>query len=364
MILTAAVVQGFKKEIRDKVIGFGSHIQISHYDSRNSYETNPIDKNAEIESLVQDENIEHIQSIVTKAGILKNKDHIQAAILKGVGKDFKWDFFNSQLIQGEKLNKIDDKKILLSSKAASALNLDVNDNVLLYFIQDPPRVRKLKVAGIYETGFSQFDELVAITGITLLQKMNDWDTSEISAYEVEVKDFNKLDETNDLVYSSIPNELNSMSILEKHPDIFNWLELQNINFIIILVLMILVAAINTISALIILILEKGSTIGVLKTLGTENGSIRRIFIYQGLFLLVSGLLWGNIAGLGLCYLQSEFELIKLPVESYYLSSVPVSVDLTQILWINGITVLLCFVSLILPSHIISRINIVKVLKFE
>lgn len=364
MILTAAVVQGFKKEIRDKVIGFGSHIQISHYDSRNSYETSPIDKNAEIESLVQDENIEHIQSIVTKAGILKNKDHIQAAILKGVGKDYNWEFFNSQLIQGEKLIEIDDKSILLSSKAASALNLVVNDHVLIYFIQDPPRVRKLKVTGIYETGFSQFDELVAITGITLLQKMNDWDTNEISAYEVAVKDFNKLDETNDLVYSSIPNELNSMSVLEKHPDIFNWLELQNINFIIILVLMILVAAINTISALIILILEKGNTIGVLKTLGTENGSIRRIFIYQGLFLLVSGLLWGNLAGIGLCYLQSEFELIKLPVESYYLSSVPVSIDLTQILWINGVTVVLCFVSLILPSHIISRINIVKVLKFE
>lgn len=364
MILTAGVVRGFKKEISDKVIGFGSHILVSHYDSRNAYETNPILKNEEIEGLVQDDNIEHIQAIVTKAGILKNKDNIQASILKGVDDTYDWSFFNDQLTEGENITSIDEKSIVLSSKAANVLNLGLGDDLLLYFIQDPPRVRKLKVVGVYNTGFSQFDDLIAITSMSLLQRINKWDSNEVSAYEIQVKDFDEIEKTNDLVYSSIPYELNSMSIFEKHPDIFNWLELQDINYIIILTLMILVAAINAISALIILILEKGVSIGVLKALGSRNSSIRRIFIYQGLFLLLSGLFWGNLFGIGLSLLQDHFEFIKLPVESYYLSAVPVTVDLQDLLMINGVTIILCFISLILPSHIISKINVVKVLKFE
>jgi lipoprotein-releasing system permease protein len=364
MILTAAVVRGFKKEISDKVIGFGSHIQISQYDSRNSYETSPILKNAEIESLVHEDNIAQIQSVVTKAGILKFNTNIQANILKGVGPDYNWAFFNQQLIEGRAFHPDEKNSIVLSSKSAAALNAAVGDEVLLYFIQDPPRVRKLKIVGIYETGFGQFDELIAITDMSMLQKVNDWSEDQISSYEVRVDDFSKLEETNDFIYTSIPHNLNSQSIFEKHPDIFNWLELQDVNFIIILVLMILVSAINAISALIILILEKGSTIGVFKALGSRNASIRRIFIYQGLYLLASGLFWGNLVGIGLAWLQDRFEIIKLPVESYYLSSVPIFIDPVDLGIINGVTILLCFAALILPSQIISRIDVVKVIKFD
>ena len=364
MILTAAVVRGFKKEIRDKVIGFGSHIQISHYDSRNAYETKPIFINEDILALVQDENVSHIQSIVTKAGIVKKDDLVQASILKGVSSDFNWSFFEKQFLPGSKALNGDGKGIILSVKTANTLKAKVGDDLLLYFIQDPPRIRKLEIRGIYETGFAQFDELISMTDMSLLQKINDWDSNQVSAYEVEVINYDKLDETNNRIYSSIPHDLNSMSIFEKHPDIFNWLELQNVNFVIILVLMILVAAINAISALIILILEKSSAIGVLKAMGTRNASIRRMFIYQGMFLLLSGLFWGNLFGISLSFLQSEFDLIKLPVESYYLSSVPIEVDFTDLLLINGTTIILCFLSLILPSQIISRIDVVKVIKFE
>ncbi len=364
MILTAAVVRGFKEEISNKVIGFGSHIQISHYESRNAYETKPINENEEIEALVQMENVSHIQRFVTKAGILKKDGNIQANILKGVDEDFDWSFFNDQMIEGEAGIEQSNNEIILSSKSARALNVRAGDDILLYFIQDPPRVRKLTVKGIYETGFGQFDELIALTDIALLQKINSWTSDEVSGYEVAVKDLDDIEETNNEVYMSIPHNLNSMTIFEKHPDIFNWLELQNVNFIIILTLMILVAAINGISALIILILEKGSTIGILKAMGGRNSSIRRIFILQGIYLLISGLFWGNLFGLGLSFLQEKFEIITLPVESYYLSSVPVSIDAFDLLLINGSTILLCFIALILPSQIISRINVVKVIKFE
>lgn len=363
MILTASVVRGFRQEISEKVIGFGSHIQVGHYDTRNSYESRPIIRNDDIEQHFRHENVENAQAIVTKAGIFKNKDHIQASILKGVDAEYDWGFFSDQIMAGSIEGDLTNA-VVLSVKSANALNVKVGEKILLYFIQDPPRVRKLEVKAIYETGFSQFDELIAITDMTLLQRINDWDEDMVSSYEIKVKEIDELQNTSDEIYMNLPPELNAMSIYEKHPDIFNWLELQNINFIIIVALMILVAAVNGISALIILILEKSSTIGVFKALGARNGSIRRIFILQGLYLLFTGLFWGNLFGLVLCYLQNEFEIIKLPVESYYLSAVPVKVELFDLFMINGTTILLCFLALVLPSQIISRINVVKVIKFE
>ena len=363
MIVTASVIRGFKHEITEKVTGFGSHIMVSHYESKYSYETRPITQSKEIEALRGTNNIEGLYPFVTKPGILKNGEYLQANVLKGISNQFDFDFFEENLLVGNLPNP-DSLEILLSSNTASTLNVKSGDNILLYFIQDPPRVRKLRVSGIYETGFGQFDELIGITSMKMLQFINDWDEDQISGYEISIKDFNKLNETAEYIYGELPHHLDVITIHDKHPDIFNWLELQDINYIIILALMILVAAINAISALLILILEKTSSIGIFKALGFHNGSVQRIFILQGIYLLGFGLILGNLGGLGIGLIQMKYGLITLSVESYYLSAVPIKIELLDLLSINLGTIIICAAALILPSRIISRIQVIKVLKFD
>ncbi|MEQ8325277.1 MAG: FtsX-like permease family protein [Vicingaceae bacterium] len=363
MILTAAVVNGFKREITEKVIGFGAHIDVGHYSNQQYYERIPIEKSSEIEAMSGQDNIDHVQAYVSKPGILKNNSTIQANILKGVGPEYRWDFFEQHLKSGS-LDSGLIGGILISSKTAAELNANVNDRILLYFIQDPPRVRKLTIRGIYQSGFGQFDDLISFVDIGLLQKMNGWNETQYGGYELLVKDFDRLEETASEVYASVPASLDAQSIYEQFPDIFNWLELQDMNYLIIISLMIMVAAINSVSSLIIMILEKTQAIGVLKTIGANNWSIKRIFILQGAYLLLSGLFWGNLIGLGLGYIQHKFGIIELNVESYYLSSVPILLSLKDLLIINGGAFVLCMLALILPSHLVSNIVIAKVIKFD
>lgn len=363
MILTAAVVKGFKKEITEKVIGFGAHINVGYYSNQQSYESVPLEKSGEIESMAGHNNIRHVQAYVTNPGILKNGTTIQANVLKGVDNNFDWSFFSEHLVSGN-LDSGLTNGILISSKTANELEVETGEKILLYFIQDPPRVRKLKIVGIYESGFSQFDNLMAFVDMKLLQTINGWNENQYSGYELFVDDFDRLQESSNEVYNQIPNDLDANSVYELFPDIFNWLELQDMNYFIILTLMILVAAINSISSLVIMILEKTQSIGVLKTLGSSNWNIKRIFIYQGGYLLLIGLFWGNLTGIGLCLLQREFKIIELPVESYYLSSVPIQLEFTDIFFINLGAFTLCSLALILPSHLISKIVIAKVIKFD
>lgn len=364
MILTAAVVRGFKEEISGKVIGFGSHLQVSHYETRNNYESRPVTASPEKEKLRRIENVADVQAVVLKAGILRKKDLVQAIVIKGVEGSYDWSFFEDQIQPGGSVPDGRRNKILLSAATAKALDAKCGDEVMLYFIQDPPRLRKMTVCGIYETGFTQFDELIALADIGLLQRINGWDSSEVSALEVRLEDFSRLDESSDKIYAGISQELNSMTIVEKYPDIFNWLELQDINFIIIIALMILVSVVNAVSAIIILILEKGNTIGIFKSAGMRNSSLRRIFILQGIYLLLTGLAWGNLAGYGLCFLQAEFGLISLPVESYYIEYVPIKLEFSDFILINVSTAVVSIIALLLPSRILSRTEIVKVLKFD
>ena len=363
MIITAAVVQGFKKEITEKVVGFGAHIDIGHYSKQQFYERVPMEKNAQIEDMKGKDNVEHVQPYVSKPGILKNGATIQANVLKGVDSTYRWDFFKEHLLSG-RLDSGLQGGILISSKTATALELKVGEKVLLYFIQDPPRVRKLKVMGIYKSGFGQFDDLMAFVDIRLLQKMNGWTEDQYGGYELLVKDFDKVQESADEIYHAIPASLDALSIYQQFPDIFNWLELQDMNYLIIIVLMILVAAINSISSLVIMILEKTQAIGVLKTLGASNWNIKRIFIYQGGYLLVSGLFWGNLFGIGLALIQKEWGIVQLNIESYYLPSVPVLLKTSDLLFINGGALILCMAALVLPSHLVSKIVIARVIKFD
>ena len=368
MIVALAIVTGFKKEIREKVIGFGSHIQISNYDENNSYETKPIDRHQPFEQALKSmPGINHVQVFATKAGIIKTKDELQGVVAKGIGSDFDWSYFGTKIVEGKNFVVNDSVKsdaAIISKNISKKLNLHVGDNLVMYFIQEPPRVRKFKIAGIYETGLEEFDERFVFCDIAHIQKLNDWNANQVGGFEITIKNFDDLDEIGKQVYSTIGSTLNARTIREIYPQIFDWLNLQDVNGIIIIVLMLIVAAINMISALIIIILERVVLIGTLKSLGAKGFSVRKIFLYVASFLIGKGLLWGNIAGIGLVLLQHYFHFIHLDQSSYYISYVPVNVSMFYLLILNLGTLTVCLAMMILPTLIITKITPLKALRFS
>jgi len=368
MVLALSIVTGFKKEISKKVIGFGSHIQISKYAENNSFETQAIQNDSSlISELKLNPEISHIQVFATKAGILKSGDEIGGVVAKGVGKDFDWSFFKSRMVDGKIFNlniKERTDEVIISSNIARKLRLRAGDHVIMYFIQQPPRVRKFLISGIYETGLEEFDNLYLICDIRHIQKLNDWNQGDVGGIEITVKDFNKIDEVGDQVYAQISSDLNARTIKEIYPQLFDWLGLQNINAIVIIILMTIVAAINMISALIIIILERVNLIGNLKAMGAGNYSIRKIFVYVAAFLIGRGLLWGNIVGIGLCLLQQKFGLLTLDQTSYYISKVPIDLSILNLVLLNVATLCVCLVMMILPTFMITRISPLKALRFS
>lgn len=375
MILSVAIVTGFKAEIRNKVIGFGSHIQIVNYDSNVSFETEPINKKqavfSDIENLF---GIKKIQEFGIKAGIIRTKTDIQGIVLKGVGNDYDWSFFKNNLIDGtifEVNDSSTSNKILISNYTASILNLKVGDKIAAYFIQDPPRMRAFEIAGIYLTSLVEFDEKFALVDIKHIQKLNNWDQDQISGFEIIIDDFNKIDkltqDVRDIVgfqFNPDGTKLRVLGIKEKYPQMFDWLELTDMNVWIILILLISVAGFNMVSGLLILILERTNMIGILKAIGTRNWSIRKIFLYQSSFLITKGLLWGNVIGIAICFLQAKFQIIKLDPESYYLDAVPINLNLWHILAINTGTLAVIIIMLIVPSYIISKLSPEKTIRFN
>ena len=368
MVIALAIVTGFKQEIRDKVIGFGSHIQVSNFDENNSFETKPIFKTQDfLKELKNDPEIEHVQTFATKAGIIKTKEEIEGVVAKGIGPDFNWDFFNSRLVEGSIIQFKDTQRsndVLISKLLSKKLNLHTGDNLVMYFIQQPPRARKFTITGIYETGLEEFDNLYLFCDIAQIQKLNDWTTDQVGGFEIKIRDFNKLEEEGKKVYNITGSDLNAKTIKEIYPQIFDWLDLQNINAIIIITLMIIVAGINMISALLIIILERVNMIGTLKAIGAGSISIRKIFLYVSGFLLFRGLLMGNLIGIGLCYLQKTFQWIHLDQQSYYISVVPISISPVHILLLNIGTLLICIAMLVIPSMIVTRISPIQALRYS
>ncbi|MGE0561795.1 MAG: ABC transporter permease [Flavobacteriales bacterium] len=370
MIVAVSIVSGFQREIRNKVIGFGGHIQITKYDSQNTYEATPIDKNQPFyPSLDTVKGIKHIQIYATKPGIIKTNQDIYGVIVKGIGSDFDWTFFNDKLKEGNPL-KIDDKNptndIIISQTIANKMSIKLGDKMFLYFIQSDGQLRPkdFVVKGIYQSGLEQFDNLFVIADITHIQKRNNWSENLVGGFEVIIDNFNDLNQLDQFIYDNIGYDLHSTTIVDRNPDIFNWLELQDINVIIIILLMVLVAVINIISALLILILERTTMIGILKALGLPNWNVRKIFLYNAIHLIIKGLIIGNIIGIGLCLLQLKFGFIKLPEESYYVSEVPIELNWMSILMLNIGTLLVCFMMLILPSYVITKISPVKAIRFD
>ncbi len=376
MIISSAVVTGFKKNIINKAVGFGGHIIIENMDSNSSYETNPISANQEfIPDIKKIKGIQHIQKFSITAGILKTKEDIQGIVLKGVGSDYDWSFFKRNLVDGNVFSINDtilNNNILISKTIANLLKLKTGDDVAMFFVKNPPRLRRFKIAGIYETGLEEdFDKKIVIGDIKHVQNLNEWNRGQISGFEISVNDFGHLDKMKTEVENIIGTQfqpdgsaLRTQSIKDKYPQLFDWLGLVNINVWIILTLMLLVAGFNVISSLMILILERTNMIGLLTALGAQSASIRKIFIYQSAFLVLRGLLWGNIIGILLCFFQYQFHIIKLNQASYFINSVPINLNVINILLINIGTLATVIFMMVIPSMVISKISPDTTLRYD
>jgi lipoprotein-releasing system permease protein len=318
--------------------------------------------------------IQNIQTFATKAGIIKTDDNIQGVVLKGVGPDYNWDFFENSLVEGSVLNLNDSTRstnVIISRQVCRLLNLKLNDDFAMYFVQDPPRMRRFTIKGIYETSVEQMDKIYVLCDINQIRRLNGWEDDQVSGFEIILEDFDDIDLMTYVVRDAIgyrfeedQDQLKVTNIRLKYPQIFDWLGFQDTNVVTILVLMLLVAGFNMISGLLILILEKTNFIGILKAVGSNNGLIRKVFLYQAAYLIVNGLAWGNVIGIGLALIQKKFELISLDPSSYYLSTVPINLNLIHVLLLNIGTMAIILIMLIIPSRLISRISPVKAIRFD
>jgi lipoprotein-releasing system permease protein len=375
MILAVAILTGFKQQIREKVVGFGSNIQILNFDSNLSLETAPIsDTQKFIPKINQIPGISHIQVFATKAGIIKTGKEIQGVVLKGIGSDFDWKYFSSNMVAGSIFTVTDTgrtDKVIISKKISDMLRLKTGDSFVMHFIQDPPRMRKFTISGIYETSLEEFDKIYVFCDIGHIKRLNGWRDDQVSGFEIFIDKFEDLDAMTLAVRDAIGYRITEeeprfkvTNIRIKYPQIFDWLNFQDVNVIIIIFLMLVVAGFNMISGLLILILEKTNMIGVLKALGSEDNTIRRVFLYQAAYLIGKGLFWGNIIGIGLAYIQLKTSLISLDPSSYYLKTVPVNLELSHILLLNAGTMAAIIIMLLVPSQLISRITPVKAIKYD
>ena len=369
MLISVAILQGFQKQVRDKVAGFGAHIQVTAFDSNNSFEPSPIHlQDASIEEIAGIPGVAGVHPFCLKAGIIKTEEEIHGVVLKGVEPSYNWSFFSEKLVSGHLPDLSTDAPsgdVLISSRIARLLGYAPGDDLRMYFIIDnTARGRKFRISGIYDTGLGEFDEMYVFGDSRHIQRLNQWDSSMVSGVEVRLKYFSDIEKVSDQIYNTVSYKLNTQTIKQLYPQIFDWIEIQDINVFIILVLMALVSGITVISTLLILILEHTRDIGLLKALGAETGSIRKIFIYATGYIAGYGLLWGNVAALGLIYLQYKTGFIPLPEESYFVSSVPVTIGLPEILIINIATLAVCVLMMLIPSLVIRFIVPVKALRFE
>lgn len=375
MIIAMSVVAGFKNEIRNKIFGFGSHIQIINYDNNNSYETEPIlNSSVEAEKISEINGVVHVQPFCTKAGIIKTKTQAQGIVLKGVNEDFDWQFFNENMTEGKPFILSDTTKsdeIIISSVVASMLEVKVGDKLTLYFIEQPPRFRRFTISGIYQTHMEEFDKMFALCDLRHIQKLNNWDERLITGYEVSINDFSKIEEIRSQIAENTSSYIGSdgsrlkvQTIIEKYPYIFDWIGLFNTNLWVIFILLTIVTGFNMISGLLVIILERTNMIGILKAMGYSNAGIQKIFLFHSLFLISRGLIWGNAVGIIIILIQYYFRIVSLDQQSYYIEYVPVLVNFLHLVLLNIAYVFVVFFMLLLPSYIVSKISPDKAIKFN
>ena len=372
MLTTIATSVGLQKKIHEKVSAFNGDVIISNFDTNFSNDSqNSISKAQDFyPKFTSVDGIKHIQATASKGGVIRTATDFEGVVIKGVGADYNWEYFSDFLVEGTLPNYVDDinEDILVSEYLTKRLHLKVGDKVTTFFFREdsskPPRSRSFKIAGIYNSGFLEFDEKFVIADIRHIQRLNKWNEDEIGSFEVFVEDFGQIDTIGNQVYQETNSFLDSQTINERYYSIFRWIELFDFNTALIIGIMILVAGINMITALLVLILERTQMIGIIKALGSSDKSVRKIFIYNAMYLVGVGLFWGNIIGIGLLFLQKQFKLITLDPSIYYVTEAPVYLDIGYILMLNLGTFLLCFVMLLIPSYIILKISPVRAIRFE
>lgn len=372
MLIAIGTTMGLQKKIKEKISGFNGHVQIANYEDNNSQITvSPIAKDQVFyPTFTQVSGIKNVQVYATKAGIIRTPTDFEGVIFKGVGQDYDWTFFKSYLKKGTLLNLTEERSdlVLISQLTADRLKLKVNDTFNCFFMKDDgnaaPNVRVFTIAGIYNSGFKDFDENYVIGDIKHIQRLNKWDENQIGGFEVLIDDFDQLEEKGLAIYNEVGSTLNAQTISEKYGAIFEWLNLLDTNVIVIIGIMILIAGINMITALLVLILERTQMIGILKALGGSNWSIRKVFLYNAAYLIAVGMFWGNVIGLGLLFAQKYIGFIQLDPENYYVSQAPVYIALGYVLLLNLGTLILCLLMLMVPSYIVSKISPVKAIKFD
>ncbi len=376
MIVSISVVLGFKHSIQNKVIGFGSHIQVTNFMSQMSANDYPIVIDDSMMNVIKKmPGVKHVERYAYKQGILKTDNDFLGVTFKGVGQEFDSTFIHHSMVEGSIptfSDSVSSNRILISKIMADKLNLKCGEKIFAYFIdQSGVRMRRLTIQGIYQTNLNQYDESICFADLYTVVKLNGWNADQTSGAEVSLTDFNKLDQTEKNFIKTVNRTTDkygetyaSQTIRDANPQIFNWLDLLDVNVVIIIVLMIAVSAVTMISGLLIIILECTNMIGVMKALGSTNTSIRHIFLWFSTFVIGRGLLIGNAVALALIFLQNQFKIFKLDPSVYYISAVPVEVNLPLFLALNVLTFALCVLMLVAPSYLISKISPTKSIRYE
>ncbi|WP_298764791.1 FtsX-like permease family protein [uncultured Polaribacter sp.] len=371
MLIAVATASGAQLKIRDKMAGFKGHVQILNYDNNNSdVSTTPISKTQDFYPEFKNiKGIKNVQVFASKGGILRTNTDFEGIVFKGISSDYDWSLFEEYITKGRlpDFSLPRTKGVLLSETVVNRLQLKLNDTISATFLKTAnsklPSNRKYIIVGIYNSGFAQFDKNMMIGDIREVQKLNKWTKDQVGGFEIVLDNFDAIQEKGEEIYQEISLTLNSKTIIDLYPTVFDWIKLFDNNVWFIIAIMILIAGINMITALLVLILERVQMIGILKALGSTNASIRKVFLYNASYLILKGLFWGNIIGLSILAMQYFFEIITLNPETYYVSVMPVHISIWAILTLNIGTLVLCFLMLIIPSYIITKINPAKSIKF-
>jgi len=373
MILAFAFVEGFQFTVSSKVFSFWGHLRVQQQQSSTSglAEELPVEKNDSVFNILHSNKaVKYVDAFATKSAMLKTNETIEGVLLKGVEKNFSIERLMPFLTEGKWIafdDSMQNNQVLISQYTSRQINAKVGDKILIYFIDNnstTPRVRPVTVSGIYKTGIEEYDKTFAIVDINLIRKLNGWTPTQIGGYELTLFDYRKDYQTNIELLDQIPVQWFSTPLREIYPNIFDWLELQNINKKVILIVMCIVAVINLISCLIILVLERSKMIGLLKATGAADSQIQIIFWNQALIIAIAGMVLGTLLGLGICWLQQTTHFIKLDEAAYYVAAAPIRVIWWQVVLINVLTFVISFLILLIPSLLVRKISPVKALRFE
>lgn len=371
MLLAVAVVKGYQLQITNKITGFSNDIQITRLDFNNSFETNPVYRDTALEKHIKaDSRIRFVQPFAIKAGIIKTDEEFEGIVLKGITPEFNWEFIGQSLVNGTVFTPGEStasNSIVISASTAGKLNVRKGQDIIVYFIQEDgslPRARKFNITGIYNTGFADLDALYGLIDLKHIQKLNKWSETQISGYEISLNEYKNLDAVSNDLLMAVPYHLQVKPITQIYPQLFDWLALLDLNVLVIIILMVVVACINMSTALLILIVERSNMIGMLKAMGSNNRLVQRIFLFMAGRLIVRGLLFGNGIGLLICITQYYWGWIKLNQEDYFLSTVPISISAFDFLWINAGAFAVCLIVMLLPVRFVVKISPVKTIRFQ